>query len=143
MCHDYRHLDAQDNMNIAKSLPELIVQAGGPSCKTMWEAMVPRFGMYLPQSDILHLAVQGRQINGINWLVCKFSQMTTQKNQEGRIVLSYNNDQKHYSRDGGVQENIRRSIVPEIVRLCSPIKMKELLRVANGESYDRSVGRID
>lgn len=134
-------LDAQPD--IAEKLPELIVRAGGPRCKEMWTEMAPRFEKFLQESEILHVAVQERQLDIIDWLVYKFPQMATRKDEEGRIALSYNNDQAQYSRDGLVKENIRRLIVPEIVRLCTPTEMKQLLRVANGGHYDRSVRRSD
>ena len=125
-------LDAQPD--IAERLPELIVRVGGLRCEEMWKAMAPRFGKFLQDSDILHLAVQERQLNIIRWLVPKFPPMATKKDREGRIALSYNNDQEQYPRAGLIKEDIRGSIVPEIVRLRNAIETKDLLRVANGGS---------
>ena len=127
-------LDAQPD--IAERLPGLIVKDRGPRYWEMWTAMAPRFDEFLQNSDILHLAVQKGKLNIIDWLVGRFPQIVTWKDKSGKIALSYNTDE-------AAKENIRGSIVPNIIRLCSPNEMKELLRVANGGSADRSVGQID
>ena len=120
--------------DLAKSLPELIVKAGGSHCLKMWKALKSYFQQYLKSSDdILHLAVQQKQLGIIDWLVCEYPQMATRKDKGKRIALSYNNDQAHYSRDGLVKEKIRSSIVPAIIRFHKPADSQKLLLGADGK----------
>ena len=119
---------------LAKSLPELIIKAGGSHCLDMWTALNPYFEQDLESSDdILHLAVQQMQLGIIDWLVCKYPQMATRQDNGNRIALSYNNDQDQYSRDGLVKDNIRSSIVPAIIRFQKPAASQKLLLDADGE----------
>lgn len=127
-------LDAQPD--IAKRLPNIIVQYGETRYNDMWTTMAPLFVKFLHESDILHLAVQRGKLDIIDWLVPRYPHMVTRKDIHGRIALSYNSDQ-------AIKESIRASIVPEIVRQCNPARMKELLRVANGGSDERCVRESD
>ncbi len=120
-------LDAQPD--VAKRLPELLVQSGDIE---MWKALAHRFEKHLHESDILHLAVQQRKRDIIDWLVIKFPQMVIAKDKRGRIALYYNNDLAD-------KEYIRNSIVSTIVRLRNHAQMKNLLQMANGMSDSGSL----
>ena len=120
--------------DLARSLPKLIVMAGGSYCFNMWEALRSHFEQHLDCSDdILHLAVQQGQLGIIDWLVREYPEMATRKDNGKKIALSYNNDQALYSRDKSVKEKIRKSIVPAIVRLQKPADSQKLLLDADGE----------
>ena len=121
---------------LAQELPELIVQYGETSYKDMWTEMAPLFEKSLHGTDILHHAVERGKVDVIEWLVARFQVMVGQRDKDGKIALSYNTDLK-------TKEKIRALIVPHIVRLCTPMHMKTLLREAKGESVDHSVRRID
>ena len=119
----------QAQPTLAERLPKLIVKDEGKNYEIMWKAMVPWFEKYLPGSDILHLAVQNGKLEIIDWLVPRFPEMVIQRDENDKIALWYNIDEER-------KKKVRASIVPEIVRLCNPGQMKELLCIANGESSD-------
>lgn len=120
-------LDSQPD--VAKRLPEPIVQYGDIE---MWKALAHWFERHLHESDILHLAVQKRKRDIIDWLVIKFPRMVIEKDKRGKIALWYNSNHAD-------KESIRSSIVPNIVRLCNHVQMKNLLQMANGMSDNGSL----
>ena len=117
------------------SLPALIVrELDGSRCKEMWEALYSHFKDYLEPtstSDILHLAVQKKKTEIIEWLVRQCPNMVTRKDQDGGIALFYNNH-KAFARSDVERESIRKLIVPAIVKLHKPAKFQEYLLAANG-----------
>ena len=136
MVLDAQPEDAQPKF--AQELQELIVEHGGTGYKDMWMAMERFFEKCPHDSDILHLAVRKGKVDIVAWLVAKFQHMVTRTDKHDSIALSYN-----CNTDPVIKEKIRALIVPHIVRLCTPMRMKKLLRDSNGESIDQSVRRID
>jgi hypothetical protein len=106
---------------------ESIVSYGAPST---WDLAVDKRPHLLPGSNILHVAVKAQKAEMVRKILKQHGNLVAQKNHEKNYPLQYNQPHSKDAFGLEIQEEIRKLLLPEIVRRFNAADIKEMFRKA-------------
>jgi len=128
-------VDSFPQILTVKSL-ELIVTYGSPST---WDLVVAKRPDLLPESNILHLAVKAQKEEMVRKILKHHPDLVAQKDQGNSYTLQHNQPLSQEEADLNTQEEIRKLLLPEIVRIFSAADIKEMFRKAESISLPTKI----